>query len=310
MSNCPACHSSIHDPLYLDVPDFEHGFPISVNFQRCHSCYSIFQNPALTAAQLSNTYPTDYRPHLSISHGSIISRSIGNLKRLQASFLARKLLKYLPNDKNTPILEIGCGRGYFIEALLNRGYKDLSAIDQNSNLGNELSSRGVYFYSLNLDEDSAFPKNYGTIFAFNIVEHLVDPLRVLKDCRSALRTESGRGRLILLTPNSCSLSRKLFGQYWAGLHAPRHPQVFSKNGLTSLALEAGFERVENYLYLDPASWAISFQNFITSLSGRNESKRHASGTAWYTLLGLPFWYPFAAAELLVGRTSSFVTILQ
>src|ERR1041384_77881 len=132
-----------------------------------------------------------------------------------------------------------------------------------------------------------------------VIEHFADPEAVLRACRDSL---APGGRVLLLTPNTGSLSHAWFGRYWSGLHAPRHTQLFNPRNLELLAKRCGFSSVEVVASTDPASWTLSFQNLVSG------SAPHA-GTAWYSLALLPAWYPFAVAERLAGRASSMFGIL-
>jgi hypothetical protein len=138
----------------------------------------------------------------------------------------------------------------------------------------------------------------------NVIEHFLEPVRVLERCREALAPD---GQVLMLTPSTVSWSHRLFGRYWSGLHAPRHPRIFSPEPLRRLAKLAGFREAEITGVGDPATWAFSFQNWIRSSSVRPGLAR---GTAWYSLASLPAWAPIAAAERMAGESSSVVVALR
>jgi SAM-dependent methyltransferase len=145
---------------------------------------------------------------------------------------------------------------------------------------------------------------YDALVMNNVLEHFLDPARVLEQCRSAL---VDGGRILVSTPNAASWSHRVFGAYWSGLHAPRHPYVFSPDAMQKLARRLELREVQMAQVVDPASWAFSFQNWVRS---RSRGTGVAKGTAWYGLASLPLWAPLAAAERLAGQGSSMVVSLR
>jgi len=110
-----------------------------------------------------------------------------------ARFYRANYLKYLPPEKETKILVISAGAGYFVQLLRQEGYVDVLGIDS--------SPEKVAFaaqHGLNCRVESAFPflrkntEQYGLIIAEQELNHLTkaEILTFLKLCRDNLR-ESG-----------------------------------------------------------------------------------------------------------------------
>jgi len=110
-----------------------------------------------------------------------------------ARFYRVNYLKHLPEDKETKILVISCGAGYFVRLLRQEGYADVLGIDS--------SPEKVAFaaqHGLNCRVESAFPffkkntEQYGLIIAEQELNHLTktEILTFLELCRDNLR-ESG-----------------------------------------------------------------------------------------------------------------------
>jgi SAM-dependent methyltransferase len=290
---CPACGGALWVDLYRGVRDFEHGLPVRADFDACPACGLVVQVPPPQPSALATYYPADYRPH--VGGPSLVAR----LKALQASLQLRRLAKFLPG-KDEPILELGCGAGHFVRALDRAGYTNLTAIDRTLDLGRAFEGTKIRYRAVDLDQSRDIGGPWAAIAMNYVIEHFADPAAVLRACRGAL---APGGRVLLLTPNSRSLSHRMFGRYWSGLHAPRHTQIFAPDNLALVARKAGFSEVDVVPSTDPASWTLSFQNLV---SGRAP---HA-GTAWYSMALLPAWYPFAIAERLMGRASSMFGVLR
>ena len=292
---CPLCRGTTCEPVHSAVPDFEHGLPKLSDFFTCRTCGLLFQWPQPSLADLESYYPSDYRPHVSSSG------LLGFLKGIQSRMLARKYSRWLPRDRGARVLDLGCGSGGFLTALRSLGYRELTGIDRNPALAAVFEGTPITYRSLQIEPELRLEGTFDAIVLNNVLEHFLDPRRVLETCRAALRPG---GRVLLLTPNADSWSHRVFGRYWSGLHAPRHPRVFVPGALRRLASEAGFKSVDIRYPSDPPTWAFSFQNWT-----RRSGAGVARGTAWYSLAGLPAWMPAAMAERWAGRSSSMVAAL-
>jgi glycosyltransferase involved in cell wall biosynthesis/SAM-dependent methyltransferase len=146
-----------------------------------------------------------------------------------------------------PVLDVGCGRGEFLELLGEAGI-EAHGIDLSLDMVLAARKRG-----LNVDHGDAIaylrntrPGSLGGIMASQVVEHLA-PRALIDLLATARRAIGGGGVLIMETINPQSLYA-LSNWYVMDLtHAqPLHPHT-----LTFLAEEAGFTDIE-VRYLSPA----------------------------------------------------------
>jgi len=111
-------------------------------------------------------------------------------------------LPYLPPiDSNPTILDIGCGRGEWLETLASKGY-DGTGIDLNQEMIKACTAIGLKVKHIDvLTYLSTIPKNsIDVITSFHVIEHL--PLLVLLEfLRQSYRTLKKGGVLIIETPN-------------------------------------------------------------------------------------------------------------
>ena len=297
------CRHSSWIPLYRAVRDFEHGSAPPASFVRCAACDLIRQDPLPTAEALRESYPADYRAHVSRESASVLARAVASLKGVEAELLVAKLRRYLPR-KTDAILEIGCGAGHLLRQLKAKGFERLHGVDLNPALGPALEAAGIRFTACDIEESLPLGERFHTIVMHNVIEHLAQPDRVLMACARLLEPD---GQLLVFTPNTGSLSHRVFRDHWSGLHAPRHVLLHCPATFRASARALGFGEIEISFPTDPASWALSAQNLVEGRRHRGQAPRF--GTKPYTLGLLPLFYPLAVAESALGRGSSMLVRL-
>ena len=294
--DCPICLASDTRAIYGQVPDFEHGGGTTAKFRACTTCGALYQYPPPKSDALRSIYTPTYR---SLQQRGLFSF----LKDIVATLQAQRIRRYIPglHDK---VLELGCGGGHLLRALRRAGYDGLSGVDWaiapgTSDLdGVKLIAHDIATYTPD--------KSLDLIILNNVLEHLPDPGAILSRYRRCLRPG---GRLIVVTPNADSLSRRIFGRFWAGLHSPWHVFVFSPRALTILAQRAGCRIRSGSTAAELGSWALSIQALWRSLRPA-ANRAGGSGFGLLTLAVLPFCVPFAYAEQLFGKGSSAFALLE
>lgn len=160
-------------------------------------------------------------------------------------------------DKNTKILDCGCGKGHHTAALAGFGYKNITGIDLSETSG----EGGIYnketlgsLWQLPLWEKlgSQFGTNYlfydgnttpfknetfDVVLLYAVIEHVDLPETFLQECSRILKP--GGKILIYRCPNRFSYTEAL--AKWLGL--PHHEKMYAKQELTQLFRGQGFERL-------------------------------------------------------------------
>lgn len=156
----------------------------------------------------------------------------------------------LADLKNTPqpILEMGLGTGLTLNQLVERHQLQIDVVEGSAALceqarqryGSQIGVHQSFFERYQSD------KKYHAILALHVLEHVDDPIQVLRNMGQAL---APGGRIIALVPNALSLHRRLAVQM--GLqpaldtlsdrdHLVGHQRVFTPNSLTQAFEQAGF----------------------------------------------------------------------
>jgi hypothetical protein len=91
---------------------------------------------------------------------------------------------------------------------------------------------------------------FDLVCLWHALEHDYAPLRTLRRLKALTRPG---GALLVEVPDYDSLSRRLQGSSWAGLHTPRHTTVYTPRTLRAMLERAGWrvERQTEYGTLDP-----------------------------------------------------------
>jgi SAM-dependent methyltransferase len=209
---------------------------------RCENCRSSQLNPIPSELDLQEFYD---QYHLSSELGGSYD---GFESRMQADFpckakLAQRFAISTASGGSPRLLDVGCGKGYFIKEAMRIGMKG-SGID--------LSRSAVKFAGEVLGVDARagrIEKNAPPEWrnAFDVatfwaaIEHLRDPLVVLQAISQCLKPG---GVLLCDTGLGAARWEDMLAGYNQWHDAPQHIFVFSRKGLLSLLNRAGFEVIQ------------------------------------------------------------------
>ena len=176
------------------VPTHEHFRVVE-----CSSCGLIYSNPIIPAeviegfyrdtpfigeAPLDDNMVRDYRGHL------------------------ESILSLLPGRRN--LLEIGCANGVFLKAALELGFDDVRGVEPGQEAVRqappEIRPRIVNsLFTADLFE----PRSFDVICCFQILDHFLDPVALLRDVHTLLRDD---GVVLLVNHNIRSWLPRLLGR--------------------------------------------------------------------------------------------------
>jgi len=122
------------------------------------------------------------------------------------SGLHSELVQSLPKlSYETPVLDIGCGTGAWLERLANIGFLQLYGVDININQFK--SNKAVCFpANLDLNDLGIEEKKFGLITAIELIEHLENPGHLFYHVAKHLEEN---GYFLLTTPNIHSVVCRL-----------------------------------------------------------------------------------------------------
>jgi 2-polyprenyl-3-methyl-5-hydroxy-6-metoxy-1,4-benzoquinol methylase len=133
------------------------------------------------------------------------------------------------------LLDVGCGNGDFMLRMRGLGW-NVSGVDPDPAAVTRGLSHGLEIFS-GMVADVPGDAQYDVITLNHVMEHVADPVGVLRECRRRLRPQTGR--VVITTPNITSLGHWWFKRHWRGLEVPRHLVVFSPDALSACIAHAG-----------------------------------------------------------------------
>lgn len=153
------------------------------------------------------------------------------------------------NSTGKSFLDVGAGEGfamkYFQELgwnVLGIDYSSHACMTHHPELIEDYLNGDVLESLLQLQQRS---KRFDLILLDNVLEHMLDPLDVLKITRSLLTKD---GILIIEVPNDFSLfqkylldNKKISSEFW--VVSPDHINYFNRQGLRKLVESAGFQEL-------------------------------------------------------------------
>jgi SAM-dependent methyltransferase len=252
---CPICSgdfsyfTSFHDALFGVVKG-------EFDLYRCGSCKYIKILPEPVLNEIKSFYPEYYYSHQDTESSeesrsfaykfygklqdAILDRWYKRKPRVgfflsKISWLFKNSLLCVPLEKSKGgglFLDIGSGSGYWVEKLSKYGW-DCKGIDI---IGKE-SENNIIGDFLQVP----FEKKFEYIRIHGVIEHVIDPEKYIERVSELLEKN---GEFHISTPNSNSLSFKIFKKYWVGLEVPRHIQVFNDQNLTQLLKKHGLEVIK------------------------------------------------------------------
>jgi 2-polyprenyl-3-methyl-5-hydroxy-6-metoxy-1,4-benzoquinol methylase len=192
---CPTCGRSDA------APELEKDHMTIV---RCRACDLVYVSPTFDEAHYKRVYVSaEYQEivrDLGIRSHEYRVRRFGT-ERIEL------MLRHLPYDSRPRYLDVGCSTGFVVEAARDRGWEAIG-IDLNPSAIEFGHERGLDLRHVALEDGGFAPASFDAISLFDVLEHLLDPVRTLRTCSQLLRPG---GILFLYVPNYDSASRLLMG---------------------------------------------------------------------------------------------------
>ena len=200
---------------------------------RCLNCGVHLLHPQLTDRELHELYGEAYYKSWGVS-GRSENEAV---RRMKTGTFELRLDLISGYKRSGNILDVGCATGYFLEAAKKRGFQaygieisDYSCAIAKSKFGEAMVYQGML-------ENCPFPeKHFDVIAMSDLLEHVRDPYKTLQAARRLLKND---GVIMLMTPDTDSLTRKLMRGKWTHYKA-EHFFYFNRRSINYLAARTGF----------------------------------------------------------------------
>jgi 2-polyprenyl-3-methyl-5-hydroxy-6-metoxy-1,4-benzoquinol methylase len=165
---------------------------------RCVNCALGFRWPQLSSEQLGLLYERAAPDAWQYEAGM----------RLDWRYTYEWLDKYVEEGA---ILDVGCNDGAFLSTLDSHRWQRYG-IEINSRAAEEAASRGIEIAATDVEELQSTSDKMDAVVAFDLIEHVRDPLRTLSAMRNSVRTG---GIVVVGSGNLDAWSWRMMGsRYW------------------------------------------------------------------------------------------------
>lgn len=208
-------------------------FPVPQNRIKAHWC------PVGRTERLQDYYHSrpvdadysDYWGSVTDPDGKVRDR-LSEAERLNYLENVAEELEFVRRLPAGNILDVGCGPGWFLEALGSQWRK--LGIDVSEQAALEMYKRGI---TNACDISLIRPDWADVVMCYHVIEHIADPIEFIGDIRRVLRPG---GWLILGTPDFASPCAKRFGDNYRMLHDKTHCSLFTLESLSRLLRDRAF----------------------------------------------------------------------
>jgi SAM-dependent methyltransferase len=269
---CPnGCAAS--DVRVVEGEDRLHGLRGRFQVVRCSRCGLMRTDPRPTPDTIGAYYPSDYGPYQSTP---VIPKAKAptwhrQLRARWQRFLGKDVRR-LPDIAPGHLVEIGCASGAYLAEMRAKGWS-VEGIEFSAQAADTARSLGLTVQTASVESAHAPQRPADVLAAWMVLEHLHEPLAALKKIRGWVHP---RGYLVAAVPDAGALERRVFGEYWYGLHLPAHLYHYTPRTLRTLLDKAGWELVAVH-------WQPNCSNLLNSLEWMSEARgwaRVLAATRW------------------------------
>ena len=225
---CPSCGSHNFKLRYVEGPFY---------IVKCSTCSLVYLGNPPDEDRLYEDYYGEAEPPADAYHPDSTFAALAELHSINEQRIA--CLKQLRPSGS--LLDIGCGRGYFLKTAQEHGYHVA---------GTDVSEQAVRYarryYTLNVSTatladliDRHVRSDIVTLW--HVLEHFLDPFEALAQIRKLITEQ---GVCLVEVPNLYSLKFLLSKQKWRGGNHPLyHRTFFNSRTLQDVLKKSGFTQV-------------------------------------------------------------------
>jgi len=271
----------------------------SYDIYECDQCEIAMLNPFATDIELAKLYSCgNYRTAKGKRFGYIIETLIhlGRIKK------RKRIHQFVKTGK---ILDIGCGRGLFLDVMRRGGWDTIGTEFNEETASYAINTYGLKILPGDIAQHKLPAESLDAININQVLEHLKNPDKVLEESHRLLRKG---GILIISVPDLRSPQFAIGKENWFLLDLPFHLFHFTEEGLSKLLSKNEFnvKYIKRFsLEISPFGWlqtllnisGIRFNLLYDLLKSRElkdgTMEAISPGGIIATFLLLPIYFPLA-----------------
>lgn len=236
---CPLCGFNKNKPIFQETfQDKEHKYALSIN--ECTFCQLCYVSPRLSVAGLSQLYNDAYMEQTL----SGLNHVNENVSRLEYAQFVKYLKQELPGGGI--VLDVGCGVGLMLDAIAKDCPNVLAhGIELFNYAGQKAIEKGHNVRLGDIVQMDDFKSNsLDAIIILYVLEHMQDPIAVLKKCHSLLKES---GKMFIAVPNYRYLKLThtgIMAWFFYGKHSNLFPKEhlfnYTPKTITNMLNKSGF----------------------------------------------------------------------
>lgn len=232
-TSCPVCKK---DQLshFLDCTD-HYATQEKYALYKCDHCGFILTQDHPVESEMGRYYDVESYVSHSDTKDGIVNRIYHEARSWMLKQKYKMVVKQSGMDKGS-ILDIGCGTGYFLGLMKNKGWNvdgvEISPVARSS--AQKRLEKPIAGNMFDLENDA---KTYDVISLWHVMEHLHDLDRTFELLDKKLKKG---GLLIVALPNADSVDANHYKEYWGAYDVPRHVWHFNPKTFGLLANDKGY----------------------------------------------------------------------
>jgi 2-polyprenyl-3-methyl-5-hydroxy-6-metoxy-1,4-benzoquinol methylase len=227
---CTICNTNQTATIVKSVRETPHAL------RQCKRCGVRFLHPQPTWEEIKGIYTASYYKAWGMEEQE--SASVALMKKLTFTRMIRAIKRRVARGA---LLDVGTASGFLLEVAQNSGFEPFGVELSEYAGGLAAKKFGAEHIHIGTLESAPFPKeSFSVITMSDLIEHVQDPVQTLHMARGLLKSD---GLLVIMTPNTASLTARLMGVDWVH-YKLEHLFYWNPSALGVLAKQTGFRIVD------------------------------------------------------------------